>query len=429
MYCTLHAIVQQHVGRSLDTNINESPCISADSHKLQQHCLCALEFRTHTKCCILVRKYDASPRKSNDNKVFYTTCTNNVDKHNNHLKHPVDIIFFTYRSMNLSSVHIDNRACHEFLKHVVNTPVNHTDMIFLTYRMNLISKHIDKHAYQELLEHVIKTLKYSEDNTLFTHRKLNLLRTYKHACQVFLKTRISTFELNVHIIFLTHRRMKLLRTHIDSHACLNPSKHIVGTYSKSYEKYFFPITYIQGGPQLNLWNGYKVKVLRSKGLNISIQKIRNLLDKLIWNRMSTSSNVAATTRKLFEQNVDNIDTLSNGQKRQVNAMVVSSQKKTKGKGLKFQRPPFWLGYHTLNTIACENGGSLEPTLSVSELVKRGMKHEEALEHLVAIPSFPYVPQEAWPSKREDGKEGGHFNLTQVPFDIKIDEGGLLWIIK
>lgn len=91
--------------------------------------------------------------------------------------------------------------------------------------------------------------------------------------------------------------------------------------------------------------------------------------------MSTSSNVAATTRKLFEQNVDSIDTLSNGQKRQVSAMVVTSQKKAKRKGLTSQTPFFWLGYRTLNTIAYENGESIEPTLSVSELVKFSMTHE------------------------------------------------------
>ena len=139
--------------------------------------------------------------------------------------------------------------------------------------------------------------------------------------------------------------------------------------------------------------------------------------------MSTSSNVAATTSKLFEQNVDRIDTLSNGQKRQVSAIVVTSQKKAKGKDLTSQTPFFWLGYRTLNTIAYENGESIEPTLSVSELVKFSMTHEQALEHLVTIPSFPYILQEAWPSKRMDKKEGGHFNLAQVPFDIEVDEEG------
>ena len=122
--------------------------------------------------------------------------------------------------------------------------------------------------------------------------------------------------------------------------------------------------------------------------------------------MTTSSTVAATTRKLFEQTVEPMDTLTNSQKRGVSVTVVSSQKKAKGKGVTLRRPPFWLGYHTMNAIACENGETLEPALSVSELMKFGMIHEEALEHLEAVPSFPYIPQEAWPSKRADGKEGG-----------------------
>jgi len=27
----------------------------------------------------------------------------------------------------------------------------------------------------------------------------------------------------------------------------------------------------------------------------------------------------------------------------------------------------------------------------------------------------------WLSKRMDGKEGGHFNLIQVPFDVEVNE--------
>ena len=90
--------------------------------------------------------------------------------------------------------------------------------------------------------------------------------------------------------------------------------------------------------------------------------------------MSTSSNVAATTRKLFEQNNDSIETMSNGQKRG-GVMVVSSQKKAKGKAVTSPRPLFWHGFHTLNTIACKNGESIEPTQFVSELVKDEMTHE------------------------------------------------------
>jgi len=79
-------------------------------------------------------------------------------------------------------------------------------------------------------------------------------------------------------------------------------------------------------------------------------------------------------------------------KQQVSAMVVSSQKKAKG--VSFQRFPFWLGYHALNAIACEYDEPLERMHLVSEFVKIGMVHDEALEHLEAVPSFPYISQEA-----------------------------------
>ena len=41
----------------------------------------------------------------------------------------------------------------------------------------------------------------------------------------------------------------------------------------------------------------------------------------------------------------------------------------------------------------------------------------------AQPSFPYVPQFEWPSKREDGIKNQHFNLTQLPFNVEVDENG------
>jgi len=186
---------------------------------------------------------------------------------------------------------------------------------------------------------------------------------------------------------------------------------------------FLPEINIQVGPQLNLWNGFDKWVIN---FGISPQQMCHLLKHCICNRMTSSANAAATTtRKLSEEKNDNMDVMLNGQKRQVGVMVVSSQKKAKGKETFPQRPPFWLGYHALNVIACENNEPLEPTLSVSELVKFGMSHDEALEHLEAVPSFPYILQEAWPSRRIDGKEGGHFNLTQVPSEVEVDEGGFV----
>lgn len=220
-----------------------------------------------------------------------------------------------------------------------------------------------------------------------------------------------------------YENSKLLHAWCSNSYCYRTSSLIKSKVHEKELKNFFPITNIQVGPQLNLWNGYGKGVIRSIDLVEFLQKTCNSLEHCTCNRMTTSTNVAATTRKLFEQNVDMVDVLANGQKRQVGAMIVSSQKKAKGKGVVSQRPFFWLGYHAMNAIACENGKTLEPTYSISELVKFEMQHDEALEHLEAVPSFPYIPQEAWPSKMMDDKEGGHFNLTQVAFDVEINEGG------
>lgn len=238
---------------------------------------------------------------------------------------------------------------------------------------------------------------YSIDITLFSHRSMTMLRSYSDK----------------------GTRFKILEKWLVNACCRIEDCNMHAKHTN----HFSPKSNIQHGPQLNLWNGFVIGITRSTGLKLSSQKACNSQKICIVHRMSTSSNATAPTRKLFENKNDSIDTLSNGQKKQVGAMVVSSQKKAKGKGNTFQRPSFWLGFHTLNAIACENDEPEEPTLSVSELVKLGMDHEEALEHLEAVPSFPFVLQQAWPSKRPDGKEGGHFNLTQVPFDVETDDEG------
>ena len=38
-------------------------------------------------------------------------------------------------------------------------------------------------------------------------------------------------------------------------------------------------------------------------------------------------------------------------------------------------------------------------------------------------SFPFVFQEEWPSKRTDGNDGIHYNLTQIPSDVEVGEKG------
>ena len=107
------------------------------------------------------------------------------------------------------------------------------------------------------------------------------------------------------------------------------------------------------------------------------------------------------------------------------AQITISQKKAKGK-LIFESkcPPFWLGFQAMNWTNIAKDYPVDSMELTSELIKRRMEIEEATECQQAIPSFPFVIQEEWPSKRKDGIEGQHFNLIQIPFDVEVDEHGL-----
>ena len=83
----------------------------------------------------------------------------------------------------------------------------------------------------------------------------------------------------------------------------------------------------------------------------------------------------------------------------------------------------WLGFQALNHLNKQKELPMESGESTRELMKRKIDFNEAKEMQNARPSFPYVPQKEWPSKREDGKEWQHYNLTQLPFDVEVDENG------
>ena len=81
------------------------------------------------------------------------------------------------------------------------------------------------------------------------------------------------------------------------------------------------------------------------------------------------------------------------QKRSSGAQILSSQKKVKGKEIVSQRPPFQLGFHALNLLAKEKDEPMEPSHFVSQLVRMGVSHEEALDCVQSEPSFPiYSPR-------------------------------------
>ena len=101
-----------------------------------------------------------------------------------------------------------------------------------------------------------------------------------------------------------------------------------------------------------------------------------------------------------------------------------NQKKAKGKSnLGLKRPPFWLGYQAMNLTNRGKGLPMDNHSSIAMLVKNGMREKEAKECQSTVNSFPFVIQEEWPNSREDGKEGQHFNLTQIPSDVEVDKFG------
>ena len=110
---------------------------------------------------------------------------------------------------------------------------------------------------------------------------------------------------------------------LDKNVCIRPiKKHPILACLKEHRlrlhvnqpKHFFPTSNTLGGPQLNLWKGEEKEVIRSTDLNISLKNIYFSLSKCVCNRMTTSSTVAATTRKLFEQTVEPMDTITNSKK-------------------------------------------------------------------------------------------------------------------
>lgn len=99
----------------------------------------------------------------------------------------------------------------------------------------------------------------------------------------------------------------------------------------------------------------------------------------------------------------------------------TSQKKAKGKEHVAPRPSFWLEFQALNWTNCKKNLPKNRLVSVHELAKSGMDDVEAKEVIKTTTSFPWVIQQEWPYKREDGVVGQHFNLTQIPFDSEVDD--------
>ena len=338
--CIMHNPVQQLLDRnnSAPCNENSKVCLSAISHRLKQQCVYGLEGRTLLECMMLEKLSNAnqSTMQYLNNEYIEGGGTYNIYRH---LEYSENAII--RKAGNLINTNIDKLACTELLrKYLAKDNADSRNSLYVRYlewiiAQTIVSTNIEKFACTEF------TKKYTVQAALDGRDKL--YESFSDCDSAITLNKYKT-------LISTNIKKTLISTNVEKHSYIELlNDYLVGgclaIRSRLYEIYlhhFFPYLNIQVGPQHNLWNGFESGVIRSNNFNKSLQPLYSF-QNCIWNRMTSSSNVAATTRKLFEQNIETVDTLANGQKRQVTAMVVSSQKKAKGKGIASQRPPFWLG--------------------------------------------------------------------------------------
>ena len=110
-----------------------------------------------------------------------------------------------------------------------------------------------------------------------------------------------------------------------------------------------------------------------------------------------------------------------GEKKSKHELAVSLSQDT-------PQPNFWFGFPIMELLAQEEGCDPIPQLStIADLVTMGLPKAKAEELTTAKMSYPRALQKLWPSLREDGIEGQHVNITQLPFDVDLNhETGLSW---
>ena len=187
--------------------------------------------------------------------------------------------------------------------------------------------------------------------------------------------------------------------------------------------YFCSITTFHLSPQIKLSKGIGVEVKRSK-TKVKLCKILHS-SFVSWHKTEKRAATRTTNNDVDLCMMDENETNSASQKCPKSmAQATISQKRAKGKLIfELKCPSFWLGFQAMNWTNRAKDYSMDSMELTSELIKRRMEIEEATKCQQTIPSFPFVIQEEWPSKREDGIEGQHFNLTQIPFDVAVDEHG------
>ena len=226
---------------------------------------------------------------------------------------------------------------------------------------------------------------------------------------------------NVHLCFLHKSKHYLNSTKkMYSNVLCNYTLRMHAIYLLSYTNYHI-------GPPIKWWEdiGYEAQgsnVLTKTLTNIALKILAKNLTHVLY-RFETMAE-ASSTRNMDVCVVEENEIINTSQKRTTSALVTITQKKAKSKkSLGSNGLSLWLGFPALNHINKHKELPYESIETTRELMKKGIDFDEAKEMQSAQSSFPYVPQIEWPYKREDGIEGQHFNLTQLPFDVEVDENG------
>jgi hypothetical protein len=75
----------------------------------------------------------------------------------------------------------------------------------------------------------------------------------------------------------------------------------------------------------------------------------------------------------------------------------------------------------LEEIAKQKGQPILDFSCVQANEQSGMVPTDVLEISTAKIAFPRVPQKVWLAQRSDNQPGNHFYITQIPFDMQVDQ--------
>lgn len=257
-----------------------------------------------------------------------------------------------------------------------------------------------------------------ECSTQCHHKQTNETSILLNVLFVVCNKQHSIYNMHNNVYLCSYDKSEHYLSHKDKDLCSYLSKHSFST--SNYHQ----------GPPIKWWEniGYETKRKNVK-LKPTYELVKfsskpqskNCIYALYrFNYMAEASSTKNMDVCIVAEN----EITNNPQKITTSALLTITQKKAKSKkNLGAKGLSLWLGFQALNHIYKQKDLPLECIDSTLEMMKIDIDFDEAKEMQKAKPSFPYVPQKEWPSKRDDGIEGQHFNLTQLPFDMEVDENG------